>query len=628
MDDEFYSPPWFESSEILAAFLASSSIPVHSWELCSQANAAAPRSFVVKQFGNTGYISFSGIQEMPASVLGSAKLVPLAAASSEMFPSFNIQGGGGAALREEGEEEVPAMVHAGMLHLFLYFMRTTDLEGKIKLLIQCKSIVITGYSIGATTASLTALWLLSRVKSNFNPPQIFCVTFGSPLLGNKSLSDAIITERWGGNFCHFVSNHDIVPRLLFTPLDPFTHHLQCLLQFWHSSMASQLSQLPALTLTEDDVNGYYRSIFSGVERAATADEGSRSGMEVWPFGSYVFCSTEGAICIDNANCVVKMLHLMLMSGSPDRSIKDHLLYGAYASKLCDQLLTRRNFTESGLPESSYEASVSLALQSSAIYGQDPLSTLATDCLLAARREDLMRNININSAKLAIGLSRINPLRAQIEWYMASCSRSPDKQGYYDSFKKRGYSKRETQINMNIIKLRNFWGGMIQMWERGELPHDFHQRAKWVNGAHSYQLQVEPLEIAKYYRKNLHRTQGHYITHGRKRMFEVFDRWWKKNGGQKEGPRTTFASLTQDPCFWARVEEAWDWLEQLSNEPTNSQVPYLLEKIRSFESYAENLIVKKEVSEDVIATNSTYSLWIKRWRELQNTFPLLSNGQSA
>lgn len=136
-------------------------------------------------------------------------------------------------------------------------------------------------------------------------------------------------------------------------------------------MASQTSQSPAPALTEDDINGFFGSIVSGTEAAAKVEEGSESGMQsvFWPFGSYLFCSREGAICMDSANCAVKMLHLMLLSGSPSRCIEDHLLYGDYVGKLCFQFLTRKNFTERGVSELSYEASVSFALQSSETYGQ-------------------------------------------------------------------------------------------------------------------------------------------------------------------------------------------------------------------------------------------------------------------
>lgn len=258
--------------------------------------------------------------------------------------------------------------------------------------------------------------------------------------------------------------------------------------------------------------------------------------------------------------------------------------------------------------------------------------MATDCLVTVRREGRLP-LNIRSANLAIRMSKFNPFRAEIEWYKATCDRMGNQLGYYDSFKRRGLSKRENRVNLNRIKLGGFWDDVIHMWERSELPHDFHLRAKWVNGAQFYKLLVEPLEIAEYYRLGIHRMKGHYLTHGRERRFQVFDRWWTVRGAPKEEgqKRSRFASLTQDSCFWARVEEAWDWLEDVGNESSSSRAEILLGKIRSFETRANELIENKEVSEDVIASNSTYSLWITRWRELQqSTFPpeRRDNGHSA
>ncbi|XP_031385793.1 lipase-like PAD4 isoform X2 [Punica granatum] len=555
--------------------------------------------------------------QLGSSGTGSGDLVPLDATSNSLFPAFKVHGGG----EGEEEEETVVMVHWGMLQLFISFFVSTDLQTKIdQLMQQSKSLVITGHSVGATTASLTVLWLLCRLKSTFSSPPVLCITFGSPLLGNESLTNAILRERWGGRFCHIVSNYDIMPRLLFAPLLSVTHQLHFLLQFWHLSMASQTSQCPVLALTEQDINGFFGTILSSVEVTARTEEGSGSGMKsFWPFGSYLFCSEEGAICMDNETCVVKMLHLMLLSGSPSRSIEDHLRYGNYVSKLSFQFLTRRNFMTREISESNYEASVSLALQSSGTHGQEPVSTLAKDCLITARR--VGRAPNINSANLAIRLSKIVPFRAEIEWYKACCDKSDDQMGYYDSFKRRGASKRESRVNMNRIKLGSFWDDVIHMLERNELPHDFHRRAKWINASLFYRLLVEPLDIAEYYRLGLHHSKGHYLLHGRERRFEISDRWWREREGadkQETHKRSKFASLTQDSCFWARVEEAWDWLDDVRRETDHGKLEFLLQRIRNFEMYAAKLIETKEVSEDVIAKNSTYSLCIEKWRTLQSS----------
>jgi hypothetical protein len=61
-----------------------------------------------------------------------------------------------------------------------------------------------------------------------------------------------------------------------------------------------------------------------------------------------------------------------------------------------------------------------------------------------------------------------------------------------------------------------------MLDSGQLPHDFHRRAKWVMAARSYQLLVEPLDIADYYRNNFHRMRGSYILHARERRYELVE----------------------------------------------------------------------------------------------------------
>lgn len=66
-------------------------------------------------------------------------------------------------------------------------------------------------------ASLFTLWLLK--DSNKRPT---CITFGSPLLGDSGLQQAI-SERpsWNSSFLHVVSNQDPIPRSLISPTNVF-----------------------------------------------------------------------------------------------------------------------------------------------------------------------------------------------------------------------------------------------------------------------------------------------------------------------------------------------------------------------------------------------------------------------
>lgn len=237
-----------------------------------------------------------------------------------------------------------------------------------------------------------------------------------------------------------------------------------------------------------------------------------------------------------------------------------------------------------------------------------------------------RTPNLNLANLAIKLSKFTPYRAEIQWYKTCCDESDDQMGYYDSFKQRGTSRRDSRVNMNRIMLGSFWDSVISMSENNDLPHDFHRRNKWVNASQFYKLLVEPLDIAEYYRNGEHRIKGHYMQYGRERRYKIFDRWWKERWVPKEENnynRSRLASLTQDSCFWAKVEEAKDWLDKLRSERDRGMVALLWNNINEFDKYATELVVSKQVSVDVLARNSSYVLWVEELRVLRSQFMQVS-----
>lgn len=232
-----------------------------------------------------------------------------------------------------------------------------------------KTIVITGHSIGGATASLCAVWLLSylqHISSSSSSVSVLCITFGSPMLGNTSFSHAILKQRWGGNFCHVVSNHDIMPRLLFSPITPYTAQLNLLLQFWRLSTAAPAFGKLALPVS-DQHQELFNVVMSSLD-AATQD-GEGSSILFHPCGSYLFVSSEGAVCVDSSTAVIKMMHLMFISASPYCSIEDHLKYGDYVKKLSLQFLNHKNSMQGNIPDSSYEAGLELAVHSSGLANQ-------------------------------------------------------------------------------------------------------------------------------------------------------------------------------------------------------------------------------------------------------------------
>ncbi|XP_062094230.1 lipase-like PAD4 [Humulus lupulus] len=617
----------FETSEMVATFLTSTPLVRESWRLCETASFS-PTGIVIEQRGHVGYLAFSSIQMGQAITDPNwARLVPLDIAGGVVFgPLLSCRDG-------DGDGDQPsATIHAGLLELFLSLFRSQNLQHQILALKeQCKSIVITGHSLGGAIASLSTLWLLCHcyLQSVSFSPSVLCITFGSPLLGNESLSQAIHRERWGGNFCHVVSKHDIMPRLLLAPLATVTPQMQLLLQHWHDSMRTTNTpqfgshqNAAATSASAAQLGDRERAEFVGLIMACLENSSSEEAFKnllFWPFGNYLLCSHDGAICLENATSVIKMMHLMFMSGSPNDCIDDHLNYGECVGRISSQYLKR--FVQMHPPESSYEAGLALALHSSGIRSQEPAVSLAKDCLTNARRLGLTPRIKC--ANLAVSLSKVVPYRAQIEWYKASCDESSDQMGYYDHFKRRESSKSGDQVNMNRCKLAVFWDKVIDLWESNQLPYHFHKRAKWVNAFHSYKLLVEPLEIGEYYRKGMHRDKGHYLRNGRPRRFQISDRWWKERRRYEKDndARTTFASATQDSCFWARLEEAMELLANLQSE--NGEVKEIWENINKFDEYARRLVERKEVSKDVLAKNSSYTRWTEELKKLSSplVFPV-------
>ncbi|KAL2247080.1 UNVERIFIED_CONTAM: Lipase-like PAD4 [Sesamum indicum] len=477
-----------------------------------------------------------------------------------------------------------------------------------------KSVVLAGHSLGGGVASLSALWLLSHIQTTSPSTSVFCITYGSPMLGNEPFSQAILQERWGGNFCHIVAQHDIVPRLPFAPSFPSdVERLRALFM-----------QL-ALQLSDENKAELFDKVLACIEArfGPAAGDDHQERRRYWPFGSYMIFTDKGSVCLDNGTAIIKLLYLMLAEGSANSCTDDHLKYEDYVTKVCLHYLVKRRLLEVSFSESSSESGIALALQSSNISShQESVYGTAVNCLATARQLGWRRNLN--TAKMAVSLSKINPFRAELEWYKTYCDRSEDLLGYYDSFKRRGASKRDFKVNMNRLRLGCFWDDLIDKLEKNQLAHDFHKLSKYVNASQFYKLLVEPLEIAEYYRTGMHREKGHYVEHGREKRFKIFDRWWgnRKVGDEESKPRSMYASLTQDSCFWAKVEEARDLIFNVTREPDPRRHLLPLDKIQKFEQHANGMIERKEVAVDVLAKNSSYNLFREEWSCLKSQLQLL------
>ena len=127
-----------------------------------------------------------------------------------------------------------------------------------------KQLIITGNSLGGSVATLFTISLLE--KFNFSKTEgPLCITFGSPLIGEENLQEAISKyAAWNSRFLHVVSNQDLVPRVLINGYQPFgtflfCSKLGCSCFEDHQTILELLTATNSGTLENEDPNKVFES---------------------------------------------------------------------------------------------------------------------------------------------------------------------------------------------------------------------------------------------------------------------------------------------------------------------------------------------------------------------------------
>jgi hypothetical protein len=431
-------------------------------------------------------------------------------------------------------------------------------------------------------------------------------------MGDVGLVEAVGRENWSGNFCHVVSQHDIVPRMLLAPFESIAEPLIAILPYWQGIMANDsvtvpdsVIQVACRTLLNNVLQYTYTVENNGLGSLRELD-GDIKRSPYRPFGTYMFCSGEGAVCIDNSETVLKFLHLTMQSHeTPYDNIEqdcfsEHVGYDSVLKHAIEKSISGKR-TAKPDSESSYEMGMSLLLEAIGVGAQNDDAQIG---LQIAR--DVENKQNTNVSKLAIDLSEKQCSMAELEWYKERCEKE-DGITCYDSFKKH----KDIDADLCRVRLAEFWDKIIEMWERHDLPSDFQFQNKWINAGTAYRRLVEPLDIAHFYRMS--KGKGNYFSDGRPTRHKVLQKWLEEkertrsSRGQKA--RTKLASLTQDSCFWAHVEEASKDLENLKEDQHQK-----LESLEMFEGYVIRMINDRNISSDAFLEGNSFMNWWKEWKK--------------
>ena len=211
-----------------------------------------------------------------------------------------------------------------------------------------KPIIFVGHSLGGAVATLATLWLLEKRLRQSSP---FCITFGCPLVGDERLVEAVGRENWGGNFCHLVSKHDIVPQMFLAPFESIAEPLITILPHWHGIMVNDSSNKPD-SFIQDACRTLLDNVLQYTYAVSNYGRGSPRELDMVakrspykPFGTYMFCSSEGTACIDNSETILNILHLTMQSQEePYDNIEqdcfsEHIGYGSVLNHVLEKSIT-------------------------------------------------------------------------------------------------------------------------------------------------------------------------------------------------------------------------------------------------------------------------------------------------
>ncbi|KAJ1387121.1 Fungal lipase-like domain [Sesbania bispinosa] len=511
----------------------------------------------------------------------------------DLFPS----------LRSVGNDE-PALVNEAFLKRFDRILKNSPFKSEVsKAFAEGKQVVFTGHSSGAAVAILATFWALEEYLNPTKTPKPkppFCVTFGSPLVGNHIFSHASRRENWSSYFIHFVMRFDIVPRVFLAPF---------------SSIEQSFSTiLPSLTprsnpLTPNVSSEFYSTVMRNAatvtSHAACTLMGSTNLLletvanfvdlsPYRPFGTYIICDGHGQmIVIKNSDAVLQlMFHTAQLSNLDELSVVANnsiLQHHFYETGLEDSLGMQKVVYLNKLDDLPLSADHSNTTISTALDDLG-LNTRARLCLRAAGELEKQKFINEEKIKKEFD-DKAKPSMGEMEGYKRTCE---IQKGYYDAFKVQKEAK-DFQANVKRLVLAGVWDETIEMLKRYELPDEFEGNQEWIKRGTDFRLLVEPLDIANYYRHLKNEDTGPYMIKARPKRYRYTQRWLEHANRIPKG-------VISQSTFWAELEELCSWIS--SKKPFEDVKERVLQLEQGIKKWTDN----RELTKEVFLKDPTFIKW--------------------
>ncbi|KAI3504621.1 hypothetical protein L2E82_46531 [Cichorium intybus] len=531
-----------------------------------------------------------------------------------------------------------AKVNAVFLQLSKNLLNNLAFKAEVeKAVKENKKILFTGHSSGGAIASLATLWMLDKyVKHRKIRFPIGCVTFGSPLIGDRTLSHAVRREKWAGHFTHFVMEHDIVPRIMLAPKISIQEHLPNILRFFQQKLNPTNNKsrkfpkffhksTPGRTIDQDPIDEEQAiELFENVMMSAStvASHVAYNLMEPTnslmknladdfvkvspyrPFGYYVFCTKPlQQFRVENPDAVLQLLFYFLQLADENQNLSDFAVNSieesfSYEEELknglqLESLVDLKDLNKNLLtPDGT--AGDAVRTSNKALF---ELSASARCCLMAAeeaenRKKENEKRINMSMRKHAppedtrtrrnrTELKIIEDILDEIRKYKNKHAQGNN--DYYEAFKLQDEND-DFVVNVDRLKMAKIFDEIVEMVMRDDLPDEFEGREDWVKVGTEFRRLFEPLDIGNYYRHS----KGDGYMDVRPKRYKFTQRWYEHANGMR-------FELVSESNFVAKLEEIKKEVEETKKktvEEVKEEVESVKEQVRKWFSDAK--IPKEDV----------------------------------
>ncbi|KAJ0571305.1 putative carboxylesterase [Helianthus annuus] len=557
------------------------------------------------------------------------------------------------SLRRIGEAQL-AKVNGPILKIFQDILNNSGFISEVeKAVKEDKKILFTGHSSGGAKASLATLWMLDEYtrKRKIRHP-IGCVTFGSPLIGDQTVSHAVRREKWAGHFTHFVMEHDIVPRMMLAPKTSIQEHLSDILQFFQQKVKPITTQkphkfpkflnkkIPVRTIDHDQLVDDNQAVtffeYVLINASTVANHDAFDLMEPTnslkdklsadfakvspyrPFGTYVFCtrgddlgasSPRQQLVVENPNAVLQLLFYFLQLPNEDQnlpqfaheSLNDNFVYeeelnnnGLQLVKMVDlKHLNDHLLTSDGTTGDIVRTSNKALFE---------LTASAKWCLLAVEEGEKRKLKNMDQIKKSMRKYKSNESESTtkikiVEDMLDEMHKYKEKArhgttDYYEAFKLQDEYV-DFEANVSRLEQAKIWDVIVEMVVRKDLPDEFEASDEVGKLATEFRRLYEPLDIANYYRHSKgDDNKGLSYMEVRPKRYKFTQRWYEHANAME-------FELLSESNFVAEVEELMKPRKKTVEE-ARKDFENIKDKVRMWKSD------EKIVYEDVFCGESVLS----------------------